>query len=301
MPAAQPQGGQADALSVFDPSKNTRFDETVKPIKLADEEELLYQRWVKSRRELVDKLSGGRLGLRPCAGHERSKLPQDVLGNPGRESGKQALIVDTRFNGGGNLHDELATLLSGHKYLTFFPRGRVIGAEPTNKWQQKSCVLMGESNYSDAHLFPWVYRDLGVGKLIGMPVPGTAGTAVWWETQIDPALYFGIPQVGFIDDKGDYMEHARHYPQTSRWPTITRVSPPARTSRSRRRWDFLPPPVEERGSRLPTSTNMPGCVLRVTGVDFDPAAFLATSDLRPYQGHRRGDTRRRGETFLMVG
>ena len=46
-----------------------------------------------------------------------------------------------------------------------------------------------------------------MGKLIGMPVPGT-GTAVWWETQIDPTLYFGIPQVGFIDDKGDYMEHA---------------------------------------------------------------------------------------------
>ena len=56
-------------------------------------------------------------------------------------------------------------------------------------------------------MFPWVYRDLGVGKLVGMPVPGT-GTAVCWETQMDPSLYFGIPQVGFIDDKGNYMEHA---------------------------------------------------------------------------------------------
>ena len=206
-PLLNRKAGRPTLLSVFDPAKNARFDETVKPIKLAEEEELLYQRWVKSRRELVDKLSGGKLGyvhVRAMNDPSYRRTYSEILG---RESGKQALIVDTRFNGGGNLHDELATLLSGHKYLTFFPRGRVIGAEPTNKWQQKSCVLMGESNYSDAHLFPWVYRDLGVGKLIGMPVPGT-GTAVWWETQIDPTLYFGIPQVGFIDDKGDYMEHA---------------------------------------------------------------------------------------------
>jgi len=32
----------------------------------------------------------------------------------------------------------------------------------------------------------------GIGKTLGMPVPGT-GTFVWWETQIDPTIYFGIP------------------------------------------------------------------------------------------------------------
>ena len=68
-------------------------------------------------------------------------------------------------------------------------------------------MLIGESNYSDAHLFPWTYRELGIGKLIGMPVTGT-GTAVWWETQMDPSLYFGIPEVGFVDNKNGYMEKA---------------------------------------------------------------------------------------------
>ena len=206
-PLLNRKAGKPVLLSVLDPAKNARFDETVKPIKLGEEEELLYQRWIKSRRELVDKLSGGKLGyvhVRAMNDASYRRTFSEVLG---RESGKQALIVDTRFNGGGNLHDELATLLSGKKYLTFIPRGRVMGSEPTNKWQKKSAVLIGESNYSDAHLFPWTYRALGIGKLIGMPVPGT-GTAVWWETQIDPTLYFGIPEVGFIDAKGDYMEKA---------------------------------------------------------------------------------------------
>ena len=67
-------------------------------------------------------------------------------------------------------------------------------------------VLCSESNYSDAHFFPFVYKELGIGKLIGMPVPGTA-TAVWWESQIDPSLYFGIPQVGIVDKSGNYLEN----------------------------------------------------------------------------------------------
>jgi tricorn protease len=55
--------------------------------------------------------------------------------------------------------------------------------------------LISESNYSDAHLFPYVYKTLDIGKLIGMPVPGT-GTAVWWETMVDGKTVFGIPQIG---------------------------------------------------------------------------------------------------------
>ena len=199
--------GRPTLLSVFDPAKNARFDETVKPISLHDEEELLYQRWIKQRRDLTDKLSGGRLGYVHVRGMDDPSYRRTFSEVLGRASGKQALIVDTRFNGGGNLHDELATLLSGHEYLQFDPRGRIIGEEPSNKWDKKSVVLIGESNYSDAHLFPWTYRALGIGKLIGMPVTGT-GTAVWWEDQQDPTLYFGIPEVGFIDQKGEYMEHA---------------------------------------------------------------------------------------------
>ncbi len=206
-PLLNRKAGKPTLLSVFDPAKNARFDETIKPIKLSEEEELLYQRWVKSRRELTDKLSGGKLGYVHVRGMNDASYRKTFSEVLGREGGKQALIVDTRFNGGGNLHDELATLLSGHTYLTFFPRGHSLGSEPNNKWDKPSCVLIGESNYSDAHLFPWTYRALGIGKLIGMPVPGT-GTAVWWETQIDPTLFFGIPEVGFIDKNGGYMERA---------------------------------------------------------------------------------------------
>jgi C-terminal processing protease CtpA/Prc len=44
-----------------------------------------------------------------------------------------------------------------------------------------------------------------------MPVPGT-GTAVWWETQQDSSLVFGIPQVGFRDGQGHFMEKTQVEP-----------------------------------------------------------------------------------------
>ena len=56
-------------------------------------------------------------------------------------------------------------------------------------------MLIGEDNYSDASGTPYAYQKLGIGKLVGAPVPGTM-TAVWWETLLDSSLVFGIPQVG---------------------------------------------------------------------------------------------------------
>ena len=69
---------------------------------------------------------------------------------------------------------------------------------------------MSESNYSDAHMFPVTYRAMGIGKLVGMPVPGT-GTAVWWEG-LQNGAWFGIPMVGIIDTKGKYLENQQLEP-----------------------------------------------------------------------------------------
>ncbi len=201
------KAGKRVELTVFDPAKGQRVERVVKPIALAEQNELLYKRWVKQQRALVDQLSNGRLGYVHVRGMDDDSY-RDVFSEAlGRDSAKEGLIVDTRFNGGGNLHDELASFLSGKRYLEFLPRGQSLGWEPTGKWVKPSVVLVSESNYSDAHLFPWTYRHLGIGQLVGMPVAGT-GTAVWWETLQDDTLYFGIPEVGFRDAKGEFMEKA---------------------------------------------------------------------------------------------
>ena len=172
----------------------------------------LYKRWVEQRAEMVKKLSNGRIGYVHVEGMDSESFRTVYSDLLGKYRACEAVIVDTRHNGGGWLHDDLATLLDGTGYIRFEPRGQYIGTEPYNKWTKPSCVLIGEDNYSDACGFPYVYKALGIGKLIGAPVPGTM-TAVWWETQIDPTLVFGIPQVGAIAvEEGRYLENMQIEP-----------------------------------------------------------------------------------------
>ena len=206
------KSGKNVLLSLYDPGTKTRWDETTKPITQGEEQGLLYQRWVNNNRKKVEQLSGGKVGYVHIQGMNDLSYRttyEDVLG---KAADKDALIVDTRFNGGGWLHDDLVTFLNGKNYLSFSPQGVTpTSGEPRNKWIGPSSVLMSESNYSDAFIFPYAYHSLGIGKLIGMPVAGT-GTAVWWETQIDPTLVFGIPMVATIGKEGRPTENLQLEP-----------------------------------------------------------------------------------------
>ena len=79
-------------------------------------------------------------------------------------------------------------------------------------------MLVNEANYSDAHGTPYTYQTLGIGKVVGAPVPGTM-TAVWWETQIDPSIVFGIPQVKSVDRNGNALENKQLQPDVEVYNT----------------------------------------------------------------------------------
>ena len=203
--------GQLVLLSFRDPAGGAAWEESMKPITAEKEAELLYQRWVERNRLETERLSKGRLGyvhVRAMNDASMRTVVDEVLG---RHLDKEALVVDTRFNGGGNIHEELSDFLSGRKYFDVIPRGQAYGHEPLLKWIKPSIVLMSEGNYSDAHLFPVAYKLKGLGRTVGMPVPGT-GTFVWWETQIDPTLVFGIPQGGWRTPDGKFCENTQLEP-----------------------------------------------------------------------------------------
>ena len=191
-------------VSIYDPATNKRWDESVKPISGNEEGSLMYKRWVNTMRTMVDKLSGGKVGYVHVQGMNDASFRSVYDEVMGKNREKKALIVDTRFNGGGWLHDDLYNFLDGKTYLNFAPQGnRTKSFEPQTRWTRPSCVLMGEGNYSDAHIFPFIYKQDNLGKLVGMPVAGT-GTAVWWERQIDQSIVFGIPMVATFGKTGDH-------------------------------------------------------------------------------------------------
>jgi C-terminal processing protease CtpA/Prc len=203
--------GKLTLLSLYNPASGARWEESIKPIIIGDANELLYQRWVKNRRNEVSKLSDGKVGYVHVRSMDDASMRTVFEEALGRNFEKQALIIDTRFNGGGNIHEQLSDFLSGKKYIDIIPHGQYIGSEPYDKWVKPSIVLVGESNYSDAHLFPVAYKLKNTGKTLGMPVPGT-GTFVWWETQIDPTLVFGIPMGGWRTADGKFCENNQMEP-----------------------------------------------------------------------------------------
>jgi tricorn protease len=193
-------------LALLDPKSHARWEETARPINGATQQRLLYLRWVKGKRELVDRLSGSRLGYAHIRGMNDGAYREMFEEVFGRSVEREAIVLDTRFNGGGNLVEALTTFLSGRTYARNVPRGQQVGTEPSNRWNKPSIVVMGEGNYSDAHCFPMAYTQLGLGETVGMPVPGTC-SSVWWERLQNRDLVFGIPEVALLDMQGDVMEN----------------------------------------------------------------------------------------------
>ena len=183
-----------------------KTDMVILPISNATFSSLLYKRWIRQNAEKVRKLSGGRLGyvhIKSMDDASFRTVYSDILG---RYNNCDGIVIDTRFNGGGRLHEDIEVLFSGTKYLTQEIRGKDACDMPSRRYNKASIMIIGEANYSNAHGTPWVYKHKGMGLLVGKPVPGTM-TSVSWETLQDPTLYFGIPVVGYRKADGTYLEN----------------------------------------------------------------------------------------------
>ncbi|WP_455962266.1 S41 family peptidase [Bacteroides bouchesdurhonensis] len=205
------QARKKTLVSIYDPQSKERWDEVVMPITSGQLNGLLYDRWVKQRAADVEKWSNGRLGyvhIQSMGDDSFRTVYSDILG---KYNDCEGIVIDTRFNGGGRLHEDIEILFSGQKYFTQVVRGREACDMPSRRWNKPSIMLQCEANYSNAHGTPWVYSHRNIGKLVGMPVPGTM-TSVSWETLQDPSLVFGIPIIGYRLPDGSYLENTQLEP-----------------------------------------------------------------------------------------
>ncbi|MDE5795225.1 MAG: peptidase S41 [Muribaculaceae bacterium] len=193
------------------PSTGEKWEEVVLPITSSAMNNLLYNRWVKAREHEVDSLSGGRLGyvhIRSMDDDSFRKIYAKLLGE---FVDKEGIVIDTRWNGGGRLHEDIEVLFSGEKYLTQEIHGNKSSEMPSRRWNKPSIMLICEANYSNAHGTPWVYKHKNLGKLVGMPVPGTMSSVNWIDLQ-NPDLLFGVPVVAFRTEDGTILENTQLEP-----------------------------------------------------------------------------------------
>jgi len=204
------KSGKFTLLKITGPKKSDRQQITVKPITLRAERGLLYNRFVKINEKEVEEKSGGKLGYVHIPGMSDGpyrSIYEDIMG---KYFNRKGIIVDTRFNGGGDLVADLAMFFTGEPFITYATAAKDVGGEPTSRWTKPTLALFNESMYSDGHCFAQGYTDLKIGKTIGMPVPGTCSFA-GWEGLPDGGRW-GVVPVSAKDKSGRWMENLQTEP-----------------------------------------------------------------------------------------
>jgi tricorn protease len=203
--------GKYTSLKVQDVDSETEKYITVKPASLSQERTLLYNRWVRQNEEKVKKLSNGTIGYVHIPGMGDGPYRNTYEKVMGKYYNCDGLIVDTRFNGGGDLVGDLSMFLTGENFMQYAIEDRTVGYEPAFRWTKPSVAMVNEANYSDGHCFSCMYKDLGIGKLIGMPVPGTCSFAGWEMLQSGTVLWGSIP-VSAKNKAGEWLENNETVP-----------------------------------------------------------------------------------------
>jgi Tol biopolymer transport system component/C-terminal processing protease CtpA/Prc len=208
------KAGKNTLLTIVD--GNERREIIVKPVTLGEENGLLYRRWVRRNQDDVDKLSNGQLGYVHLPGMNDGAYRTTYEEIMGKYATRKGIVIDTRFNGGGDLVSDLATFLTGKAYMVNANDKHIVSYEPTFRWNKPSIALANEANYSDGHCFAFGYQNLQIGKLVGMPVPGTC-TYAGWETLQDNSIRWGVPPVGVKKMTGVYLENSPTEPDIKVW------------------------------------------------------------------------------------
>ncbi len=194
-----------DALVNGKPVKEGAHAVKLKAISKAALEDLEYERWVASRREKVDALSGGRLAyihIRAMDQPSLRKFQRELFGDA---QAKEGLVLDVRFNGGGRIHDDLFALLLRKPHVFEVPRDSERSSQPFQVWNRPTTLLINEGSASDAEIFPNGFREYGLGKLVGVPTyGGVIGTTN--ITLIDGTT-FRIPRTGWYTPGGRNLEN----------------------------------------------------------------------------------------------
>jgi tricorn protease len=177
-------------LTIADNPGGARRHIVVTPV--ARELSLRESAWIEHNRAVVDKLSGGRVGYVYMSDMAQLGLQQFVR-QFYAQLGKQALIMDDRWNGGGFIAPYALERLRRMLVMLATNREAGIGTEPNEVLNGPKVALLNHWSASDGDLFPYLFHLYGLGKLVGTRTwGGVRGIRGNW--QLMDGGYITIPE-----------------------------------------------------------------------------------------------------------
>ena len=201
---------------IFEFLVNTNADRegarTVKYKVLTQDEwnDLNYRNRIDRLRNYVEDKSNDRIGYLHISAMSYNNQTQFQREAYEYMVGKDAMVIDVRFNGGGNIADTLIDWLERRPHGFVRPRDAAKETTPYHAWDKKIVVLMNEHSYSNAEIFPYAIRARGLGKLVGMPTPGYV---IWTDSlRLVDGTSARMPQTGSYRLDGTNQENLGEAP-----------------------------------------------------------------------------------------
>jgi len=148
--------------------KGKTISTKIHPISNNELKSLLYDEWIYENRQRVKKLSNDRIAYSYMKNMSTSELDVFLLDMVEQENRKDGVILDLRFNTGGNVHDKVLNFLSQRPYLKWKYREGQLTVQPNFAPSGKPIVLLiNEYSLSDAEMTAAGFKALKLGKIIG--------------------------------------------------------------------------------------------------------------------------------------
>ncbi len=174
----------------------------IKPV--SDEDNLIYLALIESRRRMVDKMTGGRVGYIHLPDMGVRGIAEWVKWFYGQIR-KDALVIDVRSNGGGNVSPMIIQRLQRRVMGYDYERNMEIpNTTPGTVFHGHLVCLLDEDTASDGDQFAWAFREAGLGPLVGKRSWGGVVGIYPGRTPLIDGGRTMVPEAGTADAEGKW-------------------------------------------------------------------------------------------------
>ncbi len=168
---------------------------------------LKYQLWLERCKKTVAEKAKGEVAYIHLAGMMPPDLAKfnQALAEINQSRKAKALVLDVRNNGGGNIHQQILQALAAKPFVAFQPRGFPKQIQPQLHWGKPIVLLINERSFSDAEVFPYGFKELKLGKVVGVPTAG--GVIGTNDITLSDGSKFRVARVGWFGLNGENLEH----------------------------------------------------------------------------------------------
>jgi len=175
-------------------------EERVRPVR--SESNLRYLDWIQSRRALVERLSGGRIGYihAPNTAVEGNR---ELFKGFYPQANKDALVIDDRYNGGGFIPDRMIELLERRPLNYWARRGIDLTSSPAFAHIGPKAMLINGYAGSGGDALPYFFRERNLGRIFGTTTWGGL-IGLSGNPQLADGSNLSTPSFRFLDLAGKW-------------------------------------------------------------------------------------------------